>query len=388
MCAEREVPVVPQGGNTGLVGGATPSRGRREVVISLERLNRVREIDPLNFTITVEAGCILESVHAAAAAENCIFPLQLGAQGSCQIGGNIATNAGGLNVLRYGMMRDLVLGLEAVLPDGRTWNGLHKLRKNNMGYDLKQLFLGSEGTLGVVTAACLKLFPRPTQVETAILAVHSAATAVQLLGRAAISATSFRRSNCFPDAGSNCRLTQSTANSTLSASRPCSMAYGGFGDRSDRPPHLGRALSRGLDCGWDDPRWNAGGEFRSVRRVVAIARRPHRGSGDADAIYGLTFPSRFPQSRGFWKKLRATSNDLSRRRWASPTAIWATATFISMSFRPRRWTTLSASFSCIDAKPSSSAMLTPSGDRSAPSTASVWRRETPFLNEPRRPPPT
>jgi FAD/FMN-containing dehydrogenase len=184
MCAERGVPVVPQGGNTGLVGGATPSRGRREVVISLERLNQMREIDPLNFTITVEAGCILESVHAAAAAENCIFPLQLGAQGSCQIGGNIATNAGGLNVLRYGMMRDLVLGLEAVLPDGRIWNGLHKLRKNNMGYDLKQLFLGSEGTLGVVTAACLKLFPRPTQVETAILAVHSVANAVQLLGRA------------------------------------------------------------------------------------------------------------------------------------------------------------------------------------------------------------
>ncbi len=183
-CAERGLPVVAQGGHTGLVGGGTPSPEGDEVVISLERLNRVREVDAENFTMTVEAGCILESVHAAAAAADRLFPLQLGAQGSCQIGGNIATNAGGLNVVRYGMTRDLVLGLEVVLPDGRLWNGLRKLRKNNTGYDLKQLFVGSEGTLGVVTAACLKLFPKPTQVETALLAVDSPAAAVALLGRA------------------------------------------------------------------------------------------------------------------------------------------------------------------------------------------------------------
>lgn len=183
-CAEHGLQVVPQGGHTGLVGGATPSGEGSEVVISLERLDRVREIDAENFTMTVEAGCILEQVHAAAAAADRLFPLQLSAQGSCQIGGNIATNAGGLNVVRYGMMRDLVLGLEAVLPDGQVWNGLRKLRKNNTGYDIKQLFLGSEGTLGIVTAACLKLFPRPTQVETVFLAVDSPAAAVALFGRA------------------------------------------------------------------------------------------------------------------------------------------------------------------------------------------------------------
>ena len=185
-CAGQGLPVVPQGGHTGLVGGATPSKDGTEVVISLERLNRVREIDALNFTMTVEAGCVLEAVHAAAAAENRLFPLKIGAQGSCQIGGNIATNAGGINVVRYGMMRDLILGLEVVLPDGQVWNGLKKLRKNNTGYDLRQVFLGSEGTLGIVTAACLKLFPKPTQIETAFLAVTSPAAAVALFGRARV----------------------------------------------------------------------------------------------------------------------------------------------------------------------------------------------------------
>ena len=183
-CAKEGLPIVPQGGHTGLVGGATPSQDGTEVVISLERLNRVREIDPLNFTMTVEAGCILEAIQAAAATADCLFPLKIGAQGSCQIGGNIATNAGGINVVRYGMMRDLILGLEVVLPDGQVWNGLKKLRKNNTGYDLKQLFLGSEGTLGIVTAACLKLFPKPTQVETAFLAVATPIDAVTLFGRA------------------------------------------------------------------------------------------------------------------------------------------------------------------------------------------------------------
>ncbi|WP_131196715.1 FAD-binding oxidoreductase [Lichenihabitans psoromatis] len=183
-CAARGLPIVPQGGHTGLVGGATPSKDGSEVVISLERLNAIREIDPVNFSMTVEAGCILENIHAAAAAEDCLFPLQLSAQGSCQIGGNIASNAGGLNVVRYGMTRDLVLGLEVVLPDGRIWNGLRKLRKNNTGYDLKQLFIGSEGTLGIITAASLKLFPKPSQIETAFLAVDSPDQAVALFGRA------------------------------------------------------------------------------------------------------------------------------------------------------------------------------------------------------------
>ncbi|WP_216850190.1 FAD-binding oxidoreductase [Acidisoma sp. L85] len=183
-CLARGLPIVPQGGHTGLVGGATPSGDGTEVVISLERLNAIREIDAVNFSMIAEAGCILQNIHAAALARDCLFPLQLGAQGSCQIGGNIATNAGGINVIRYGMTRDLVLGLEVVLPDGRIWNGLRKLRKNNTGYDLKQIFLGSEGTLGIVTAACLKLFPKPNQTETALVAVGSPQAAIALLGRA------------------------------------------------------------------------------------------------------------------------------------------------------------------------------------------------------------
>jgi FAD/FMN-containing dehydrogenase len=183
-CAARGFQVVPQGGHTGLVGGATPSADGTEVIVSLERLNAVREIDATNFSMIAEAGCVLENIHAAAATQDLLFPLQLGAQGSCQIGGNVASNAGGLNVVRYGMTRDLVLGLEVVLPDGRIWNGLRKLRKNNTGYDLKQLIIGSEGTLGIVTAACLKLFPKPTQIETAFLSVASPQAAVALLGQA------------------------------------------------------------------------------------------------------------------------------------------------------------------------------------------------------------
>jgi FAD/FMN-containing dehydrogenase len=184
LCAAQGIPVVPQGGHTGLVEGAVPSSDGKEIIVSLERLNRVREIDPVNFSMTVEAGCILANLHTVAAEHDRLFPLSLGAQGSCQIGGNVATNAGGINVLRYGMTRNLVLGIEAVLPDGRIWNGLRKLHKNNTGYDLKQLFIGSEGTLGIVTAVSLRLFPKPTQVETAFLAVESPAAAVALYGLA------------------------------------------------------------------------------------------------------------------------------------------------------------------------------------------------------------
>ena len=184
FCAEHHIPMVPQGGHTGLVGGALPDRARQELVISLERLNRIRQIDPIGFTAAVDAGCVLEQVKQAAEAADCYFPLALGAQGSCQIGGNIATNAGGVNVLRYGMMRELVLGLEVVLPDGRVWENMNALRKDNRGYNLQQLFIGSEGTLGIVTGAVLKLSPRPRRSLTAWLAVASAADAVQLYTRA------------------------------------------------------------------------------------------------------------------------------------------------------------------------------------------------------------
>jgi FAD/FMN-containing dehydrogenase len=183
LCHAAGQPIVPQGGNTGLCGGGVPNETGREIVVSLARLNRVRGIDPLNYTITVEAGCILSAIQSAAEAADRLFPLSLAAEGSCQIGGNLSTNAGGIQVLRYGNARDLVLGLEVVLPDGRVWDGLRSLRKDNTGYDLKQLFVGAEGTLGIISAAVLKLFPRPRAVETALAAVRGPQAAIELLAR-------------------------------------------------------------------------------------------------------------------------------------------------------------------------------------------------------------
>jgi len=181
-CAEHAVPIVPQGGNTSLCGGATPHDGGHEVVVSLTRMNRVRAVDVDNATLTVEAGATLASVQEAAADAGLLFPLSLAAEGSCAIGGNLSTNAGGTAVLRFGDARDLVLGLEVVLADGRVWNGLRGLRKDNTGYDLKQLFLGSEGTLGIITAAVLKLFPKARTSATAFVALADVAAAVSLLG--------------------------------------------------------------------------------------------------------------------------------------------------------------------------------------------------------------
>lgn len=181
-CAEAHVPVVPQGGNTGHCGGATPDESGAALVLALGRMNRVREVDIDNATLTVEAGCTLAAVQQAAAGAGGLFPLSLAAEGSCQIGGNLATNAGGVHVLRYGTARELVLGLEVVLPDGRIWSALSGLRKDNTGYDLKQLFLGSEGTLGVITAAVLKLFPAPRSRALAWVALPDPAAAVRLLG--------------------------------------------------------------------------------------------------------------------------------------------------------------------------------------------------------------
>ncbi|AVZ78699.1 hydroxyacid dehydrogenase [Zoogloeaceae bacteirum Par-f-2] len=183
VCAVAGVPMVPQGGNTGLCGGATPLADGQSVLVSLSRLNRIRATDAENNTLTAEAGCTLAAVQQAAQAIDRLFPLSLAAEGSCEIGGNLSTNAGGVHVLRYGNMRELTLGLEVVLPDGRIWNGLRGLRKDNTGYDLKQLFIGAEGTLGIITAAVLKLYPRPRSTCVAWLAVRDPQAAVELLGR-------------------------------------------------------------------------------------------------------------------------------------------------------------------------------------------------------------
>ncbi len=184
ICADAGITVVPQGGNTGLVGGGVPFEHGGEILLSMSRMNHVRAADPANYTMTVEAGCVLADIQAAAEKIDRLFPLSLGAEGSCQIGGNISTNAGGVAVLHYGNMRELVLGIEAVLPDGQVWNGLRALRKDNTGYDLKQLFIGAEGTLGVITAAVLKLFPLPRDVQTAFVAIRDLDAAIDLLAAA------------------------------------------------------------------------------------------------------------------------------------------------------------------------------------------------------------
>ena len=183
-CAEAGVSVVPQGGNTGLVVGSVPDESGRQVVISLRRMQAVRSLDAANLTLTVEAGCVLQAVQQAAEEAGLLFPLSLAAEGSCTIGGNLATNAGGTQVVRYGNARDLCLGLEVVTPQGEVWNGLTGLRKDNTGYDLRDLFVGSEGTLGIITAATLKLYPQPAARLTAWAAVPSLEAAVGLLGLA------------------------------------------------------------------------------------------------------------------------------------------------------------------------------------------------------------
>jgi len=181
-CNARRVGLVPQGGNTGYCGAATPDASGRQVLLLLRRMNRIRALDAVNFSMIAEAGCVLASVQRAAAAAERYFPLSLGSEGSCQLGGNLGTNAGGLNVVRYGMTRELVLGIEAVLGDGSVLHGLKSLRKDNTGYDLKSLLIGSEGTLGVITAASLKLWPHPRSSATAFLGIRTPADAIALLG--------------------------------------------------------------------------------------------------------------------------------------------------------------------------------------------------------------
>lgn len=184
LCARENIPVIPQGGNTGLCGGATPDDSGRAVILSLQRLHRIRGMDTDNDTMEVEAGCVLQTVQEAARKAGRLFPLSLASEGSCMIGGNLATNAGGTQVLRYGNMRELTLGLEVVTAVGDIWHGLCGLRKDNTGYDLRDLFIGSEGTLGVITAATLKLYPPPAARCTALLALDSMEAAVAMLGRA------------------------------------------------------------------------------------------------------------------------------------------------------------------------------------------------------------
>ncbi|MBS0558841.1 MAG: FAD-binding oxidoreductase, partial [Proteobacteria bacterium] len=183
LCSERGVAIVPQGGNTSMVAGATPDSDGSQIVVSTSRMNRVRAIDTVDLTMTIEAGVTLKAAQIAADEAGCLLPLSISSEGSAQIGGVLATNAGGNNTLRYGNARDLVLGLEVVLPDGQVWDGMRSLRKDNTGYCLRQLFVGSEGTLGIITAAVLKLAPKPREYAVALCAVPSPEAALDLLGR-------------------------------------------------------------------------------------------------------------------------------------------------------------------------------------------------------------
>jgi len=183
-CAATKTSVVPQGGNTSLVGGSIPFMGGDEIILSLTRMSNIRNVDSVDGTMTVDSGCILANLQDAAEEVDCIFPLRIGSEGSCQIGGNISTNAGGVQVLHYGSTREQVLGLEVVLPDGRVWDGLTSLRKDNTGYDIKQLFIGAEGTLGIVTGAVVKIYPRPKYQQIALVAIPSVEAAIAFLGLA------------------------------------------------------------------------------------------------------------------------------------------------------------------------------------------------------------
>ena len=264
-CAEFGASVVPQGGNTGLVGGGVPDESGTQVLVHLGRLNRVREVDAANLTLTVEAGCLLQNVQDAAEAQGLLFPLSLAAEGSCTIGGNLATNAGGTQVLRYGNARELCLGLEVVTADGEIWNGLSGLRKDNTGYDLRDLFIGSEGTLGLITAATLKLYPLPAVTATALASLDWLDAAVEFLGlaqaRLGASLTGFEVMNRFslelvrrhfpqlaqplPASGWTVLLEQSGHDSEAQAQqRPC----GRRGSASPRPAPWATGCGRYCSC--------------------------------------------------------------------------------------------------------------------------------------------
>ena len=184
LCNQHDVAIVPQGGNTGLMGGATPWPAHTGLLLSLGRMNRVIDVDVEGFTMTVEAGCVLQTLQEVAASHDRLLPLSLGAQGSCMIGGNISTNAGGAQVLHYGTTRSFVLGLEVVLPSGEIWNKLRALKKDNTGYDMKQMFIGAEGTLGIITKAVIKVWPKPKDVATAWIAIQDPQAAVTMLSEA------------------------------------------------------------------------------------------------------------------------------------------------------------------------------------------------------------
>jgi len=260
LCAAETVAIVPQGGNTGMSGGGTPHEDGREIVLSLTRMNRILEIDKVGYTMTVEAGVVLKTIQEAAADSDRLFPLSLGAEGSCTIGGNLSTNAGGVQVLHYGNARNLVLGLEVVLPSGEIWNGLRALKKDNTGYDLRDLYLGAEGTLGIITKAILKLWPKPKDHATSWSAVPSPQAAVELLsGAYAASEDNVTSCELMGRQGIDLVLQHIAGTSDpladkhdwyvlmeWSSARPASVGDNQAGLRDKMEAYLGEAMEKGL----------------------------------------------------------------------------------------------------------------------------------------------
>jgi FAD/FMN-containing dehydrogenase len=283
LASEHRIALVPQGGNTGLVGGQTPHHG--EVVISMRRLDKIREVDTASNTMTCEAGVILQNAQQRAADADRLFPLSLGAEGSCTIGGNLSTNAGGTAALAYGVAREMALGLEVVLADGRILSGLSKLKKDNTGYDLRNLFIGAEGTLGIITAATLKLFPRPRAVETAFVGLKSPADALELLaisrGEAAGSLTSFE---LLADIAVDFSVRHSIdVRSPLSSQHPWYVLMELSSSRDDARDALEAILARGMENGIVHDAVIAAnlsqrGAFWKLRDEMSAAQKPEGGS--------------------------------------------------------------------------------------------------------------
>jgi FAD/FMN-containing dehydrogenase len=283
LATEHRIALVPQGGNTGLVGGQTPHHG--EVVISMRRMDKIREVDTASNTMTCEAGVILQNAQQRAADANRLFPLSLGAEGSCTIGGNLSTNAGGTAALAYGVAREMAIGLEVVLADGRILNSLSKLKKDNTGYDLRNLFIGAEGTLGIITAATLKLFPKPRAVETAFIGLKSPADALRLLeisrGEAAGSLTSFE---LLADIAVDFSVRHGIdVRHPLSGKHPWYVLMELSSSRDDARDALEAILARGMEDGIVDDAVIAAnlsqrGGFWKLRDEMSSAQKPEGGS--------------------------------------------------------------------------------------------------------------
>jgi FAD/FMN-containing dehydrogenase len=309
FCNDHRIGVVPQGGNTSYCGGATPDASSSQLLLSLARLNRVRAIDTANYTLVAEAGCVLASLQAVAADADRYLPLSLGSEGSCMLGGNLSTNAGGLNVIRYGMARELVLGLEVVLADGRVMDTLTGLRKDNTGYDIKSLFLGAEGTLGIITAACIKLFPALKARATAFVAVRDPDAAVALLGALRSASgdcvTSFE---LIPRIGVDL-----TARHIPGVTDPlaapsawyvlCELSSAGTGDPLDT--QLEASLARALEDGWIGDAAIAQNErereaFWRLRESIPEAQRKDGASLKHDISVPVSQVPRFIEVAGAW----------------------------------------------------------------------------------------